>query len=408
MMQLHKIILVAALAGCYDPALGGAPFRCTDGRCPTGYRCAQQYCVGPGDPEPPTLIGLSTDETAEPIPVWDGRLFGVFWQQNTPGLPVAAGLHFSSEGIDRVVVGETGDVAFDAIWHPAAKRYVVAFRKHGETEETLRVVSFAGADDKPAHHFPPPGKPAEPPAAFGYSAPSLVARKDRSVTLGYAFGAPPRVAKDNAYCWHLDLADPARAESCAPSVRHTNGAFVTEVLVAELGENTLIFWRDQTVHVTLRARGMELAPPKPGEQPNLLHVARAAIALPNVALAAQLPGTAERPPTWTVTAGTFAVGETRRSLVIPTFHVVPDVVAEGSRFVACRREQDGELSLLYLRGDTLQLIGAPQRVHRLSRAEIASCRLAAAPGTGRVAVAWQERVPAAGLRSYVTVIREER
>jgi hypothetical protein len=363
--------------------------------------------VAPDQPDPPALLGLSSDETAEPIPVWDGRRFGVFWQQNTPGLPVAAGLHFSSEGKDRVVIAETGEVAFDALWHPGTRRYVVAFRRHGDSEEVLKVVSFAG-DEKPVAHFPPPGKGPEPPSAFGFSAPSLSVKGERLVTLGYAFGDPPRIVKDNAHCWHLDLGDPSKLISCAPSVRHTAGAFVTEVLVSELGDNTLIFWRDQKVHVTLRTRGIEVAPPRPDEQPDLVRVARAAIALPNVALAAQLPETMARPTTWAVTAGTFIKMEQRRTVAVPTVRVVPDVVAEGARFVACRREMDGELSLLYLRGDTLQPDGPPQRVPRLSKADIASCRLAAAPGTGRIAVAWQERVPAAGLRSYVTVIKEDR
>ena len=404
-LELAAALAGALLAsGCYQPDLGpqgSSPFRCGDGACPRGYRCGQQLCIADGQPDPPLLLGVSSDGTAAPQPVWDGTRFGAFWQQNSAGLAQPPGLHFTSAGTDLTVLSEIGDVAFDVLYHPGAGRHVIALRKNSDQGALLHLVSLAPGESKPMVHFTRSEPTAQAP--FGFSAPSVALGPNRGVVLAYTFGAPPALVSDNVFCHRIDLTGGPPSDSCRPSLLQTQRSFASEVAVVTMHEATLLFWRERELHVTPMLRGVEL---RRVDIPEILHVPRAVARAADVGIVAQVPGPGGGAPVWVVSVGGFAQKEQRQNTSIPTFGMVPDVAVDGPRFVACARDPQGELTLVFLGGGDLFPIGAARRVPRLSRAEITSCRLAAAPGSGAIAVAWQERVYASQFRSYVTVVDE--
>ena len=394
-------------AGCYDPNLTGtAPFTCPDGRCPRNYHCVQELCVADGQPDPPLRLAITAIGEAPPQPVWDGERFAVFWQQND-ALAESPGLHLTvlRQPLETYALTDlTGDVAFTGLYHPPSGRYVAAVRSNSDSlPAQLRVVSLQPRAGGPRTDL----ECTRTLTPFGFSAPSLIREVDEQlgrddVILSFTYGGygPGQVLYNNLYWMRFDPASGERPSCATPNAVETDGRYANEVVLARTLRGLLLFWRDVGVHVT------PVVNDQPGVTSTLpfLHVASAAVAGFNkIAVAAQRPPEPRVPPLWVIALDDFFNPRTAPQVVLSARDLVPDVVTNGRHFVACGRGDDGELVLgIYSVADLQQVAVLP--VPRLSIAEIASCRLAVAPGGTQVAVAWAERVPPATLYQYVTLV----
>lgn len=395
------------LAGCLEPRVTGvAPFTCPDGRCPRGYRCVQELCVADGQPDPPLRLAITGLGEAPPQPVWNGERFAVFWQQND-ALAESPGLHLtvlSPSPETYAMTDVTGDVAFTGLYHPPSGRYVAAVRSNSDSlPAALRVISLRPRGGGPRTDLECNGTLTP----FGFSAPSLIREVDEQlgrddVILSFTYGGygAGQTLSNNLYWMRLDPASGERPSCAAPNVIATEGRYANEVVLARTLRGLLLFWRDVGVRVT------PVVNDEPGVTSQLpfLHVASAAVAgAGKIAVAAQRPAEGRLPPLWVIALDDFFNPRTAPQVVLSARDLVPDVVTNGRHFVACGRGDDGELVLGIYSVTDLQPV-AVLPVPRLSIAEIASCRLAVAPGGARVAVAWAERVPPATLYQYVTLV----
>ncbi|HEX2568302.1 MAG TPA: hypothetical protein VH877_02005 [Polyangia bacterium] len=394
------------LAGCLGPKVTGpAPFTCPDGLCPSGYHCVQELCVANGAPDPPLRLAITGLGEAPPQPVWNGERFAVFWQQND-ALADSPGLHLTvlSQPPETYSMTDlTGDVAFTGLYHPPSGRYVAAVRSNSDSlPAALRVFSLRPRAGGPRTDLECNGTLTP----FGFSVPALVREVDEQlgrddVILSFTYGGygAGQSLSNDLYWMRLDPASADRPSCATATAIDTDGRYANEVVLARTLRGLLLFWRDVGVHVT----------PVINDQPGVtsalpfLHVASAAVAGGKIAVAAQRPADGRLPPLWVIALDDFFTPRTAPQVVLSARDLVPDVVTNGRHFVACGRGDDGELVLgIYSVTDLQQVALLP--VPRLSIAEIASCRLAVAPGGAQVAVAWAERVPPATLYQYVTLV----
>lgn len=387
----------AALGGCYDPHLGAVPFTCSDGACPSGYRCVRDLCLGPTTPDPPLLFAVTDENAAPPRPLWDGSRFLVVAQQNDPAQGATGLLLFreNDPSYGRQLSPWSGDVAFDAVWVPQAGRVAAVVRRNNDAGlDRLALVSQAEDDAQPRVHL----SCAVDRSAFGYSAPSLALAGGSSVT-----GAWTRVVTPTIEWTTVDVSR-GGLPLCTPRRTATPGhPYAVEAAVAVVRDITVLFFRDTEVSTIAVVAGIEGAPSPLGA---ILRVVRAVTLGDTVAVVAQhdtLVGLSA--PPWFVAVNQVPAGRGGREQPIPSLEVIPDAATDGSRFLVCARGADGELALYRVRADGSAIDGPPIPVPRLSKAPIRSCRIAAAPAPrSTVAVAWQELLPPATVRQYLTLV----
>jgi hypothetical protein len=403
---MRALGIVLLVAGCYEPSLPAAPFTCSDGVCPDGYRCEEGLCLAPSVPTPPLLITTTSTQSAPPQPVFDGTQFGVFWNQGTdaPSTDTPPGIYFTTVAADgslkvTPIYTSPNPLTFTAIYHTLAQRHVVALAQNNFDVSQLLVFTLAptaGASAQPARMDP------RPASALGFSAPSLALSGGQSVALAYTFASPPAVDSNNVECVHLNLVTGDHPGNCTPSPMTLNGSFAVEATVAETQSQTVVFWRAKGVEESLFT-GMPLVEQQVIDVPNLARVLRAVYSGTTLAVVGQLPSGSQGAH-WVSGPARFAMGGAdHRSVDSPD--LAPDLVAVDQGFLYCARQeggdQDGEIAIEPIT-TSFQSAGPVTFVPRVSRADIVNCRLVV--GATTVGVVWQELVPPASLRTYLAQI----
>jgi hypothetical protein len=398
---------VALVGGCYAPDFGDAhtaPFRCGDGRCPEGYRCAalgvEATCVPEDAKEPPIALGRIDLEHAPPHVFWTEGGATVIWQlRDAPQLYAATWDGVVLKQLPWKGFAARGNIAFAARYHAGARRVVVAWEDRLPRGARLSLASlsadFADADAVDPAHVVVDERPL-PLEGFGFSRPGLAVTGAGDVVLAYTFGSPPQVVGDNVYCERISLLDGTRDPACRPPVAHTAGAYAVDALPLVGDDATLTVWRDAQVHVSaLAARGF-----RPRIDLPLGQLAAAVLHEQRAVLLARPRDAAGQQGGWRVLLVSAEQLETvdlqRMGSVIPGLALD----AGRARAVVCMPTMDNRLELRSFALPSLAASGTLE-VPRLSHAPVFDCQVAVSPVDGRVALAWRE---AATVQAFATIV----